>query len=131
MEDREILIVDDDEDLRAALRRELTIAGYQCREAGTAVEALQMLARRPIDAIVSDFEMPGMNGLDLLQRVRLLRPRVYRILLTGHANVDMAARALNEGSVNRFLFKPWNRVDLRGILEMALHSHCSERIRIK
>jgi len=127
----QVLIVDDDPDLRAALRRELCGAGYDCAEAGDADEAMAVMSDQLIDAVVSDYDMPGMNGLDLLQRIRLGHPHVFRILLTGRADVEMAARALNEGAAHRFLLKPWNRVALSGILEMALHSRRSERIRVR
>ncbi len=117
-----ILLVDDDPELRTALRRELGISGYRCHEAADAAEAMEVLQTVDIAAVVSDFDMPGVNGLDLLQRVRICHPETFRVLLTGGTDVHIAARALNEGAAHRFLLKPWDRVDLRGILEVGLHA---------
>jgi DNA-binding NtrC family response regulator len=117
-----ILIVDDEDDIRGAIRRTLHVPGYTIFEATNPAEALQILRTFDVDAVVSDFNMPGMNGLDFLQRVRLTTPDVVRILLTAQADVQIAMRALNEGAVHRFLLKPWDHKDLRTILSIALHA---------
>lgn len=117
-----ILLVDDEPDVRKALKRSLHVPGYIMHEANDGVEALALLKTAPFDAVISDFNMPRMNGLDLLTQVRIVYPNMLRILLTARADVHLAVRALNEGSVHRFLLKPWDNVDLKGILRMALHS---------
>ena len=122
VEQYSILIVDDEPDIRSALRRTLKTPGYTLYEASDGVEALEKLKENPVDAIISDYNMPRMNGLDLLTQVRIMTPAVLRILLTARADVHLAVRALNEGSVHRFLLKPWDHVDLKGILRMALHT---------
>jgi DNA-binding NtrC family response regulator len=114
-----ILIVDDDADIRAALRRALRGSEFAVIEAPDGATGLAVFRTNPIDVVISDYEMPGMDGLDLLQRVRLHDPRVLRILLTGRADVQVAMRALNEGAVNRMLLKPWEQVDLLGTLRIA------------
>ncbi|MCP4448792.1 MAG: response regulator [Myxococcales bacterium] len=123
MEDNySILLADDEPDIRRALKRSLHVPGYSMHEAGDGVDALALLKRTPCDAIISDFNMPRMNGLDLLTQVRIMYPNMLRILLTARADVHLAVRALNEGAVHRFLLKPWDHVDLKGIVRMALHS---------
>jgi DNA-binding NtrC family response regulator len=117
-----ILLVDDEPDVRAALRRSLHVPGYVIHECSDGVEAIEFLRKHDVDAVVSDYNMPRMNGLDLLTQVRIIRPEVLRILITARADVHLAVRALNEGSVHRFLLKPWDHIDLRGILRMALHT---------
>jgi CheY-like chemotaxis protein len=116
----QILLVDDEPDMRAALRRSLYRAGATFLEAGDGVEALELLAAHRVDAVISDFEMPRMDGLTLMQHVRLRTPEILRIMVTARADVNVAVRALNEGAVHRFLLKPWDRVDLRGIVDMGL-----------
>jgi len=117
-----ILLADDEPDIRRALKRSLHVPGYTMYEAGDGVDALAVLKQNPCDAIISDFNMPRMNGLDLLTQVRIVYPNMLRILLTARADVHLAVRALNEGAVHRFLLKPWDHVDLKGIVRMALHS---------
>jgi DNA-binding NtrC family response regulator len=118
-----ILLVDDQRDVRSALRRALFLPGYTIHEANGGAEALEILRAGPIDAVVSDYDMPGIDGMSLLQRVRLQYPATVRILVTGRADLNLAVRALNEGAVHRFFLKPWNNVDLRGIVQMALHQN--------
>lgn len=116
-----LLIVDDQPEIRSALRRALGSRSNTIFEARGGEEALEVLREHDLDAVVSDYDMPGMNGLDFLQRVRITWPSVRRILLTGRADVHVAARALNEGAVNRFLLKPWDAYELKGIVELTLH----------
>ena len=101
------------------------IAGYTIVEACSATDALGELSRQRFDAIVSDYQMPGMDGLDLLQHVRILYPHMLRVLLTARADVQLAVRCLNEGGVHRLFLKPWSTYDLRGVLRLALHLHRS------
>lgn len=121
-DDYTILLVDDEPDLRRALRRALDTPGYTILEAEDGVGALEVLKARRVDCIISDYNMPRMNGMDLLTQVRISQPQIVRILLTARADVHLAVRALNEGAVNRFLLKPWDHIDLKGIVRMALHA---------
>lgn len=115
-----ILLVDDEDDLRATIRRTLRSPEYFFREAADASEALEVLAGGGVDAVISDYNMPHMNGLDFLQRVRITYPQVVRMMLTGQADIRLAVRALNEGAAHRLLLKPWDSFDLKGIVRMAL-----------
>jgi len=119
MNQRTLLIVDDDPEVRGALRRALRGSEYAVIEAADGAVGLAIFRTNPVDVVISDYEMPGMDGLELLQRVRLHDPRVLRVLLTGHADLQVAMRALNEGAVNRMLLKPWDHVDLLGTLRIA------------
>lgn len=116
-----ILVVDDQPEVRVALRRALGTASSTIYEASDAHEALDVVKNTELDMVLSDYEMPGMDGLELLQRIRLTQPSVRRVLLTGRADVKVAVRALNEGAVNRFLLKPWDYYELKGIVELTLH----------
>ena len=119
MNQRTLLIVDDDPEVRGALRRALRGSEYAVIEAADGAVGLAIFRTNPVDVVISDYEMPGMDGLELLQRVRLHDPRVLRVLLTGRADLQVAMRALNEGAVNRMLLKPWDHVDLLGTLRIA------------
>jgi len=115
-----VLFVDDEDNVLNALRRILRkekYAVYFCRSVEAAKE---MLAKNEIDVVVSDHLMPSMNGLSFLKLVKKLYPDVIRVLLTGHADLQMAIEAINEGEVFRFLTKPWNELDLKVSLRQII-----------
>jgi diguanylate cyclase (GGDEF)-like protein len=82
-------------------------------------EALAALAREPADLVVSDLEMPGLSGLDLLERVRQEHPQLAFVLLTAHASVESAIRALRMGAAD-YLHKPIEPDELRWVVERVL-----------
>ena len=115
-----ILLVDDDPDIRASLRRALHDTEYRVIEAGSGEHGVEFLqSESVIDVVISDFSMPGMNGVDFLHQVRMRRPDALRVILTGELDVQVAARALNEGAAHKFLLKPWERVDLINTVRIA------------
>jgi DNA-binding NtrC family response regulator len=116
-----ILICDDDPDIRAAMRR--TLRGYEVVETASPKQAIDALKAQSFAAIVSDFSLDAdSDGLDLLQHVRMQYPDTVRFLVTGNRDIDVAARAVNEGSVDRYFAKPWNDDKLRAALEILLRS---------
>jgi DNA-binding NtrC family response regulator len=116
-----ILIVDDDPDIRAAMKRALR--GNQLSEASSPREALAALKAQAFDAVVSDFSLEAeTDGLDLLQHVKVMYPNVVRFLVTGNQAIEVVARAVNEGSVDRYFQKPWDDEKLRNALEIVLAS---------
>src|ERR1700733_7267240 len=101
-----ILFVDDEPNVLDGLRRQLRTL-YDVRTAtGGAAGLIVLESEEPFVAVVSDMQMPGMNGAAFLREVRLRAPDAVRLLLTGHADVDAAMEAVNEGHIFRFLRKP-------------------------
>lgn len=122
--DVQILVCDDDPDIRAAMRR--TLHRFPVRMAESAEEALGELRKRRFHAVVSDFNLgAGADGLHLLQTVRVLYPDTVRCLVTGNTDLQIAIRAVNEGSVHRFFLKPWDDEQLRTAIEIALRRTAS------
>lgn len=117
-----ILVVDDEEFVLNALERSLRLDGHEVIKCGDPVQALALLKEREVDVIISDHLMPQMKGLDFLREAKSLRPRAVRILLTGHADLQLALRAINEGEVYRFFTKPWDDETLRLDVRLALES---------
>lgn len=117
-----ILICDDDPDIRAAMKR--TLRGYDVVEAGTSREAMALLRAYTFDALLSDFNLAtgDADGLDLLMHAKLSHPDVVRFLVTGNRDLDIATRAVNEGSVHRYFLKPWDDDKLRAALVLVLRS---------
>ena len=98
-----------------------TLRGYDVTETGSPREALDMLKTRTFDAVVSDFSLEAdSDGLELLHQVRTHYPDTVRFLVTGNRDVEVAARAVNEGAVHRYFSKPWNDDKLRAALESVL-----------
>ena len=105
MSDEKILLVDDESNILEGFRRELR-KRYNLDTATSGEEALKAIQERgPFAVVVSDFNMDGMNGIELLTRVREVSPDSVRIMLTGGGS-DSAVAAVNEGHIFRFLTKP-------------------------
>src|SRR5258708_28569397 len=116
-----ILCVDDDLNILLALQRQLR-KQLQLYSALGAEKALAAIERdSPYAAIVTDLQMPGLNGLELLARVKEISPDMVRIMLTGQADLSTAIRAVNQGSIFRFLTKPCSTEEMTVTLEAAGH----------
>jgi DNA-binding NtrC family response regulator len=114
-----ILIVDDEQHIRAALRRSLRKTSHHLHFADSGTAALALLEQEAIDVIVSDNVMPGMSGIQLLRQARQVKPYAARLLLTGHADLETAMDAIRRGDIERFLTKPWDEYELRRALDLA------------
>jgi len=101
-----VLIVDDDTAMLRALGRALRRQELEVLTALSAAEALSLLRRRNVDILLTDIDMPGMNGFELLSIVRREHPSAIRMMFTGDATAERALAAINEGEVARFFVKP-------------------------
>lgn len=115
-----VLFVDDEPHVTQALKRALHKEPYAILCAASAEEALDLMARQPVDVVISDELMPGMVGSEFLALVYRKYPDIMSIMLTGHANLEVALRAINEGHVYRFLTKPCNELELRLTIRQAV-----------
>lgn len=118
-----LLFVDDEENVLKALKRVFLEENYNLLVAGNADQALDLIDRESIQLVISDFKMPGMNGVDLLREIKKRKPGIIRIMLTGHADVQAVMGAVNEGAVYKFITKPWNDEDLRLSVSLALQQY--------
>jgi len=101
-----VLFVDDEAAVVAALQRSLRQSPFEICTANSAAEALKQMTVGNVDAIVSDQDMPGTRGTELLERVCHDWPDTVRIMLTGRPSLDTAIEAVNRGAIWRFLTKP-------------------------
>jgi CheY-like chemotaxis protein len=120
-----VLVVDDVRLVLTSLRRLLERAGFEVEVAESAVDALAVLERVPVDLIVSDFMMPGMTGIEHLRVVAERWPRVRRAMLTAQAEKDLLDRSLADGLLHAAFQKPWGNKELVDALKGILHG--SER----
>jgi diguanylate cyclase (GGDEF)-like protein/PAS domain S-box-containing protein len=116
-----VLLVDDDEDTLALFQRSLAKDGYRILAARNAHEALALLAEQPVDVVISDQSMPGLPGVEFLQRVKALSPGTVRIMTSGYTDFQAVADAINKGEVFRFLPKDASEERLRADVREALH----------
>ena len=118
-----ILLVDDDENVLAGLHRTLR-RRFDLDIALGGPQALQAMEQHgPYDVLVADMQMPGMNGVELLQKVHEAWPHTIRLMLTGNLDQHTAMEAINQGRVFRFLTKPCSPEDLGSMLDAALRQH--------
>jgi response regulator RpfG family c-di-GMP phosphodiesterase len=111
-----ILLVDDDENILLGYKRNLRNE-FQVLTAESAKAGFQVIKENlDLTVIVSDYNMPEMNGIDFLSQVKAQLPLISRILLTGNAELQMAIEALNSGSIFRFLTKPCSQELLQNII---------------
>ncbi len=118
-----ILVVDDDEHVRRSLRRVLRRTPCTLLEAPEAATALDILAREPVHVVVSDYRMPGMDGVEFLRLVKERYPAIQRVLLTGQADTAAIEEAVNRSEIFRFIWKPWDESHLVLTIQDAIDQH--------
>jgi len=122
-DNRRILLVDDDPNVLSAYKRSL-YGRFQVTTALGPEEGLRQATRgEPFAVVVSDYAMPGMNGVELLARLRQEAPDTVRMMLTGYADLDNAMRAINDGNIFRFLGKPCDPERLSQALEAGVEQY--------
>lgn len=114
-----ILVVDDEEHARNAVARILKSNGYIVHSVAGGQEALDFVSREPIDLLLTDFRMPGMDGLTTVRAVRRINPQVVAIIMTANNSIDLAVQSLNLG-VHGFVIKPFTVHELLTTINQTL-----------
>ena len=114
-----VLVVDDDRAVREALRRALMLTGYEVRLAEDGAQAIEQVVQAIPDAVVLDIGMPGMNGLEVCRRLRLLGNRVPILMLTAREAVSDRVAGLDAGA-DDYLVKPFDVDELKARLRALL-----------
>lgn len=109
-EDR-ILLIDDEAQFVAATAKRLRRRGFSVLEAASGPEGLRLLGESPVDVVVLDVGMPGMDGIQVLREIRMHFPAVVVIMLTGHADMEAAISGMAMGAFD-YLMKPADLDDL-------------------
>lgn len=124
-----VLVVDDEAQYRELLRERLGRKGYQVLSAANGEEALRLAAENAVDVALLDIMMPGIGGLEVLEKLKDGDPYIEAVVLTGHANVDSAIHAMKLGAFD-YLAKPYKLAELDVVVERAaekrrLHHRCA------
>ena len=114
-----VLVADDEAGMRESVARALRREGLQVTAVEDGAAALDALRREPVDLLVADLRMPGLDGLELLRAAKLVAPDMEVVVLSGHATVEEAVEAMKEGAYD-FLTKPFDRAPLVRVVRQAL-----------
>jgi DNA-binding response OmpR family regulator len=122
-----ILVVEDEVMTRKAIVRALNLLGYRANAAGAGSEALEALRTLSYDVMLLDLRMPGIDGVEVMRRVRVSHPNLQVIVFTAYATVESAIEALRAGAVE-YLLKPCSIPDIEAAIRRALERR-QERLR--
>lgn len=126
-----VLFVDDDANLLEGVLRTVHSEPYRAISATGGEQALTILESVSVDVVVSDEQMPGMGGVELLTTVHQRFPEIVNVMLSGQASIGAVVRALNHGQIFRFLIKPCSGDELRANVRQALgHKLVLDRCRL-
>jgi adenylate cyclase len=114
-----VVIADDDLEVAQALARVVRLLGHKTLVACNGREALDMLRANRVEVLLSDIDMPEMDGVALVSHARSEQLAPVRILLTANARLETALHAINSGEVHRYIQKPWKHEELVATLEDA------------
>lgn len=120
-----LLFIDDEEGVRRSIKRALKREPYEIFTAANGDDGLALISAKLslIGTVISDYRMPGLDGLETLRRIGSLNPEITRIILTGYATMEAAINATNTG-IDGFLTKPFDNVELRAkIQDIGVRKH--------
>jgi two-component system NtrC family sensor kinase len=118
-----ILFVDDEEHILRALKRHFMDDPYDIHTATSGLDGLALLEKTPMDVVISDFRMPGMDGGEFLKQVGSRWPETIRLVLSGYADITALISAINEGAIFKFISKPWQQDEMKNAVREAVHKH--------
>ena len=118
-----VIIVDDDEGVVGAAARTLRPSQLTVLATTDIDQALEWLRTRDVAVLVTDFQMPRMNGLELISIAKEAQPSTVRILMTGQNALDTAVEAINRGEIFRYVPKPFDGAKFRAVVTDALTRH--------
>jgi two-component system, NtrC family, response regulator AtoC len=116
---KQILVVDDEPNLRRVLGAQLMRDGYEVHSVGDGEEALKILREQYIDVVITDLRMPKLDGMQLLRQALALEPELPIVIITAHGSVDNAVEALKTGAFD-YITKPFDQNEVRNVIQKAL-----------
>ena len=117
-----VLVVEDDESLRRVTQAQLEKCGYQTAAAADVPEALELLAAEPRHLVITDLNLPGMSGLDLLRKMRVEYPETTVVVVTAYGTIETAVEAMRAGAYD-YITKPVHPDELRALVNRVLERH--------
>lgn len=132
MQNIHLAIIDDEDILRVSLTDELREAGYDVQSFSDPVKGLKAMEKTPVDVVFTDIRMPGMSGLEVLEKLKALQPDIVVVLMTAYGSVNTAVEAMKKGAYD-YLTKPFPAEELFLLLDRIkeLRSIRQENIRLR
>lgn len=128
--EQHVFVVDDEPEVRRAMRRTLEQVGYEVDCFDTATDCLAKMRSKRCDLLITDVVLPGMDGVELLGEIKCRTPSLPVLVVTGYASIDMAVRAMDAGALS-FIQKPLDRASFLAAVELALKqkTHVCDHVR--
>ncbi|MBI5419677.1 MAG: response regulator, partial [Deltaproteobacteria bacterium] len=129
-----ILFVDDEVNILRSIRRLLMEQPWEVLTAASGEEGVKVLeSNRDVGLIVSDQRMPGLSGVDFLEKAKEMAPHAMRFMLTGYADIQATVDAINRGGAHRYISKPWSDDELVQVVRDGVHRYglLAENLRLQ
>jgi response regulator RpfG family c-di-GMP phosphodiesterase len=125
--ERTLLLLDDEPQVLAALRRVFRHSGSKVLATTSPTEAFELLAKHEVGVIISDQRMAELSGTEFLNRVKVMYPGTVRMILSGYTDLKTVTEAVNQGAIYKFLTKPWNDDELAATVTEAFAKYEQDR----
>jgi two-component system, probable response regulator PhcQ len=116
------ILVVDDEFFIENIQRLLSDENYNVITASSGQKGLDILEKQQVSMVISEYKIPLMNGLEFLERVKIIYPDILTIMVTDQTDIEVAIKAINEAGVYKFLLKPWDDIDFKNTIKKTLES---------
>ncbi|MGW8325917.1 MAG: response regulator [Desulfobacterales bacterium] len=117
-----ILVVDNEELFLEYIKSMFSGESYNVITASSGKQGLEILKKQSVNMVISEYKIPLMNGLEFLEKVRIIYPDILTVMVTDQADINLAIRAINEAGVYKFLLKPWDDIDFKNTIKRTLES---------
>jgi len=117
----EILIIDDEDEMRAALTETLMRSGYSVHTASNGIEGIELFNRQSFGMVITDVKMPKVSGLQVLKEIKRVSPQTPVVMITAYGTIDNAVEAMREGAFD-YILKPFSADVLDNVVERAIQS---------
>ncbi len=118
-----IFIIDDDPNVLSSLKRFFRNIGYSAFTFPDGSHGLKALEENDVAVIVVDYKMPGLSGIEVLQKTRDISPDTIRVMITGALDLELALEAISRGEVYRIIKKPWNELELKVTIDQCFEKY--------